>query len=204
MNLTPHIEALIFSSAQPINLKELKFVLDTTFEQTIEKKVILLHIEQLVEKYNQDDHGIELVYINEGYQFLSKAAYHPTIANHLKHITNKKLSRVTMETLAIIAYKQPVTKPALERIRGVNCDYAVNKLLEKELINILGRSDAPGRPLLYGTSEKFINYFGLGSIDELPKLKDFGNPENTIGELNEELSVTSGISENSKTTDEEE
>jgi segregation and condensation protein B len=94
----------------------------------------------------------------------------------------KRLSRSALETLSIIAYKQPVTKSELERIRGVNCDYAIQKLLEKELVAIQGRSDGPGRPLLYGTSDKFMDYFGLKSLDDLPKPKEFREPSNQIGE----------------------
>lgn len=159
---------------------EIKYALEEVFEKAIDMDSVEKTVDALIQKYNNPVFGIELVYMNNGYQFLSKSRYHSTIASHLKHTTKKKLSKVTLETLAIIAYKQPVTKPALERIRGVNCDYAINKLLDKELINIIGRSDAPGRPLVYGTSEKFVNYFGLGSIEELPTLKDFEQPENRL------------------------
>ena len=88
-----------------------------------------------------------------------------------------------METLALIAYKQPVSKPELEEIRGVNCDYALQKLLEKELVFITGRSEGPGRPLLYGTTEKFMDYLGINSLTDLPKPKDFKDEENSVGEV---------------------
>jgi len=100
----------------------------------------------------------------------------------LRQTTKKRLSRAAMETLSIIAYKQPVTKSEMEKIRGVSCDYAVQKLLEKELVDIKGRSDGPGKPLLYGTSEKFMDYFGLKNLGELPKPKDFKEPDSEIGE----------------------
>ena len=87
-----------------------------------------------------------------------------------------------METLSIVAYKQPISKTEIEQIRGVSCDYAMQKLLEKELVAILGRSDAPGRPLVYGTSDKFMDYFGIKSLKDLPKPKDFKDVENKIGE----------------------
>ena len=96
--------------------------------------------------------------------------------------SKKKLSRSALETLAIIAYQQPVSKSEMERVRGVSCDYAVQKLLEKELIEIKGRSTDPGRPLLYGVSSKFMEHFGLASMKELPKLKEFKLPDNAIGE----------------------
>ena len=94
----------------------------------------------------------------------------------------KRLSQAALETLSIVAYKQPVSKTELEQIRGVSCDYAIQKLLEKELVEIQGRSDAPGRPLVYGTSEKFMDYFGIKSLKDLPKPKDFKDVENVIGE----------------------
>jgi segregation and condensation protein B len=122
-----------------------------------------------------------LVDIADGYQFMTKGAYHNTIAIHLKQTTKKRLSQAAMETLAIIAYKQPVSKSELEEIRGVSCDYAVQKLLEKELVVIGGRSEGPGRPLLYNTSDKFMDYLGIRSMNDLPKPKDFKEVENTIG-----------------------
>nr|HAD51544.1 SMC-Scp complex subunit ScpB [Algoriphagus sp.] len=96
-----------------------------------------------------------------------------------------RLSTAQMETLSIIAYKQPVTKGEIEQIRGVNCDYSVQKLLEKELVEIKGKSDQIGRPLIYGTSPKFMEYFGINSIQELPQPKDFSQPDNQIGEERE-------------------
>ncbi len=95
--------------------------------------------------------------------------------------SNKKLSKAALETLSVIAYKQPITKVEIESIRGVNCDYAVRKLLEKELVTIKGRSKDVGRPLIYGTSDKFMQHFGLNSLKDLPKLKEFKQEENQIG-----------------------
>ena len=100
----------------------------------------------------------------------------------LKQNENKKLSKAAMETLSIIAYKQPVTKSEIEAIRGVNCDYAVQKLLERDLVDIIGRSEGPGRPLIFKTSTFFMNYFGLKSIKDLPSIKEFTDSENTIGQ----------------------
>ena len=104
------------------------------------------------------------------------------MGTYLRQTTKKRLSQAALETLAIIAYKQPIAKNALEQIRGVSCDYALQKLLEKELIAIAGRSEGIGKPLLYATSEKFMDYFGIKSLQDLPKLKDFKEIENTIGE----------------------
>jgi len=181
-NMVQHIESLIFVADSPISLREIKDCLDKIFETNFKDEDLLAQIDLLKEKYKLNNTAIEVAEISGGYQFLTKGAYHNTIGTFLKQSTKKKLSKVALETLAIIAYKQPITKPELESIRGVSCDYAVQKLLEKELVSIAGRSDGPGKPLLYATSEKFMNYFGLRTIDDLPKLKDFKMPENSVGE----------------------
>jgi segregation and condensation protein B len=136
----------------------------------------------LAERYQDPVHAFEPVEIAGGWQFMTKGAYHNTVAVYLKQTTRKRLSQAALETLSIIAYRQPVSKSELEKIRGVNCDYSMQKLLEKELVSIVGRSEGPGRPLLYGTSEKFMDYFGLKSLKDLPQPKDFKEEDNAIGE----------------------
>lgn len=180
--LSPHIEALIFISETALTLKEIKNCLDELFDTTLPKDHVLAAIEDLKQKYHDDAFSIELLEISDGYRFMTKGAYYNTVATYLKQSTKKKLSKSALETLSIIAYKQPVIKSELEQIRGVSCDYSIQKLLEKELIEIDGRSDGPGRPLLYATSQKFMDYFGLKSIGDLPKTKDIATPENSIGE----------------------
>ncbi len=180
--LQQHIESIIFSSEQPITLKEIRQCLEQSMDARINKNLIEEAIEGLSSKYEDEKYAFEIVEIAEGYQFLTKGAYHHTIGVLLKQKARKRLSKAALETLAIIAYRQPVTKSDAERIRGVSCDYSIQKLLEKELIIIAGRSEKPGRPLLYATSEKFMNYFGLKNIKELPKLKDFKQEGNTIGD----------------------
>jgi len=177
-----HISSLIFSTDHPIPFDEIKSCLEEAFDTELEDTFIQTAIDTLKAQYTSEDHAFEIVEIGGGYQFLTKGSYHDTIAVFLKQTTSKRLSRTAMETLAIVAYKQPVEKSELEKIRGVSCDYALQKLLEKELVTITGRSDAPGRPLLYGTSEKFMNYFGLKNLKDLPQPKDFKAPENAIGE----------------------
>ncbi len=181
-NLHLHIESLIFVASSPIKLAEIKHSLDATFETDFNNEEIENGINMLIEKYQSDEYSIEIVLVDNGYRFLSKASYHLTVGSYLKHLNKKKLSRSALETLSIIAYKQPVGKSEIEQIRGVSCDYAIQKLLEKELVEIFGRSDGPGRPLLYGTGTKFMDYFGLKSIKDLPKLREFQPVENTIGE----------------------
>jgi segregation and condensation protein B len=181
-NLLQHIEALIFVAEQPITLKEIKETLEEMFETMLEEAFLLQMIVLLQEKFQTEDFAFELNEIGEGYQFLTKKKYHETVGHFLKQKTKKKLSKSAMESLAIIAYKQPISKVEIEQIRGVNSDYSIQKLLEKELITIVGRSEKAGRPLLYGTSPKFMAYFGIKSLNDLPKPKDFKETENQIGE----------------------
>jgi segregation and condensation protein B len=185
MNIELHIEALIFASDKPVTVKEIKNCLNNVTGEEISKKKIEKIISSITQKYSSDEFAIQIKALANGYIFMTKPDYHDTLTEHLKLSAKKKLSSSAMETLSIIAYKQPVTKSEMESIRGVNCDYTVQKLLEKELVEILGRNDGPGRPLLYGTSLKFMNYFGLKSIDDLPKIREFEENENTIGEFND-------------------
>ena len=140
---------------------------------------------EIREKYASDEFPFEVIRIAGGYQFLTKPAYQASISILLRQQSKKRLSMSAMETLSIIAYKQPITKVEIERIRGVNCDYAVQRLLEKELIEILGKSESVGRPLIYGTTSKFMEYFGINDLNELPTPKDFAEEDNTIGEVTE-------------------
>ena len=177
-----HVESLIFTSSQPISEKELVNSLQKALDDSVSKKEVLASVERLVEKYKSDQYAFEIVPISKGYHFMTKGAFHNTVGEHLKIISKKKLSRAALETLAIIAYKQPVTRIDLEAIRGVGCEYTVQKLMEKELVEMQGRSPGPGRPLLYGTSQKFMDYFGIQDLKDLPKPKDFEMPESEVGE----------------------
>ena len=181
--LKQHIEALIFASPTAIPLAEIQSVLTETFQQEISENEILATLENTRMQFRSELYAFELVEIAGGFQFMTKGAYHNTVAVHLKQTTKKRLSQAALETLALVAYKQPVTKTELEEIRGVNCDYALQKLLEKELVVISGRSEGPGRPLLYSTSDKFMDYLGIQSLNDLPKPKDFKEVENTVGDL---------------------
>ncbi len=152
------------------------------FEADVPLEDILSSIVQLQEKYASDIYSFEPIQSGGGYQFLTKPAYQASIGILLKQQSKKRLSTSALETLSIIAYKQPITKAEMEQIRGVNCDYAVQKLLEKELIEIKGKSDGVGRPLIYGTSDNFMDYFGINDLKDLPTPKDFAQEENQIGE----------------------
>ena len=180
--LKQHVEALIFVSPQAIALADLHSVLAEVFQAEVPEVALLDAIAAIEAQYRQDQYAFELIEIAGGYQFMTKGAYHNTVAVHLKQTTKKRLSQAALETLAIVAYKQPVSKSDLEAIRGVNCDYALQKLLEKELVMITGRSEGPGRPLLYATSEKFMDYMGIKTLTDLPRPKDFKEVENMVGE----------------------
>jgi len=143
---------------------------------------VLDSILRVQERYSSDLYSFDVQEIDGGYVFMSKPIYHPTVATLLKEKSNAKLTRVALETLSIIAYKQPVTKTFIEGIRGVNSDYTVQKLLEKELIEIAGRADGPGKPLLYKTSNKFMDYFGLKSASDMPQLKEIEQLDESVGE----------------------
>lgn len=180
--LAQHIEGLIFTSPQPLSIQDIQSCLEETFETNFPDTDIKSALGSIQDRYSENEYAFEVIAISGGYQFMTKGAYHKTIGTLLKQTTKKQLSRAALETLSIVAYKQPVTKTEVEKIRGVSCDYAMQKLLEKELVDITGRSEGPGRPLLYGTSEKFMDYFGLETINDLPKPKDFRLPENVVGE----------------------
>lgn len=175
-----HIEALIFASEQSISLLDIQTLINNSLGLTLSEEEVLSEIEIIKEKYKAHDFVFELIEISNGYQFLSKVEYHELLNQLIIHKEKKKLSTAAMETLAIIAYKQPITKSEVELIRGVNCDYSVQKLLEKDLISINGRSSGPGKPILYETSQSFMDHFGLKNPKDLPQLKDIQSLENTI------------------------
>lgn len=179
--LINHIEALIFCSPTPVKLGDVRNCLSEMFNADVPEDDILDAIRKLDEKYQADEFSFQIYKSAGGYQFLTKPAYQASIGILLKQQSKKRLSTSAMETLSIIAYRQPINKTEIENIRGVNCDYAVQKLLDKGLIEILGKSDSVGRPILYGTSPKFMEYFGINELADLPTPKDFSQEVNSIG-----------------------
>lgn len=176
-----YIESLIFASEHPVPLSEIVNSLQKALDLKLKEGEVIEAIDRLKEKYRADSFSFEIVEISNGFQFMTKGAYHHIVGEYLKQITKRRLSKTALETLSIIAYKQPVTKPVIEQIRGVSSDYSLQKLLEKNLIEIVGRDEGPGRPLIYATSKKFLDYFGLKSMKDLPNIKDFSDDENTVG-----------------------
>ena len=174
--IIPHIEALIFASEKPLTNIDLVELLNNALG-FIDDRATFNQVEAAVdgiqEKYSAEFYAFELKQSGGGWQFLTKKKFHKTVAQLNGDKFLKRLSIAALETLAIIAYKQPITKSEIEAIRGVNCDYAVQKLLEKDLVVIAGRNeDAVGKPLIYTTSKSFMDYFGINSTDDLPKISE--------------------------------
>ena len=174
--LIPHIESLVFASDKPLAPAEITELVNNAFgfmEEKVSVEQIDAAIEGIVEKYSSEFYPFEVAQSGGGWQFLTKKEFHKTVAQLNGEKFLKRLSTAALETLAIIAYKHPVTKGEIEAIRGVSSDYAVQKLLEKELIIITGRNEKmPGHPLVYATSKSFMDYFGINSADDLPKIKE--------------------------------
>jgi segregation and condensation protein B len=194
--IIPHIEALVFASDKPLTRTDLVELVNTALgfiEDRATSEQVDAAVDGIREKYSAEFYAFELREIGGGLQFLTKKEFYKTVAllNGEKFL--KRLSTAALETLAIIAYKQPITKSEMEAIRGVNCDYAVQKLLEKDLVVISGRKeDAVGQPLIYSTSKSFMDYFGINSANDLPKIsevmmEELVNATNVIGAQAEQL-----------------
>src|SRR6188474_3955864 len=175
-NLIPHIEALIFASDKPLTTMEIVDLVNNAFsfmEEKVSLDQVETSLEGIVEKYKAEFYPFEVRESGGGWQFLTKKEYHKTVAQLNGDKFLKRLSGAALETLAIIAYKQPITKSEIEAIRGVSSDYSIQKLLEKDLVIISGRNELmPGKPLVYNTSKSFMDYFGINSADELPKIRE--------------------------------
>ena len=171
------IEALIFGAREPLSARQIQVLYeDQGTEGTEPRKISYEEIARIVEELNAEctasDKPYRIVQIAGGYQFATQQAYAEWLGKLYKEQTRRKLSQSSVETLAIIAYKQPITKPELEAIRGVNCDYVLSTLLEKDLATIVGRAATVGRPLLYGTSKEFLKHFGLNDLNDLPRPRE--------------------------------
>ena len=204
--LIPHIEALVFASDRPLTTLEITELINNAFgfmDDKISLDQVESSLEGIVEKYKPEFYPFEIVMSGGGWQFLTRKEYHTTVAQLNGDKFLKRLSQASLETLSIIAYKQPVTKGEIEAIRGVSCDYSVQKLLDKELIIISGRNEKhPGQPLLYSTSENFMDYFGINSADELPKINEvMGDQLIAPTELNQSIETGEGISDEPEDTE---
>ena len=158
------IEAILFTMGKSVELDKIAEALG------LEKEQAKAVIEGMMADYNQENRGIQIIELDGAYQMCTKNEMYEYLIRIAKQPRRHVLTDVLLETLSIIAYKQPVTKAEIEKIRGVSSDHAVNKLVEYNLVMELGRLDAPGRPLLFGTTEDFLRSFGVQSVDELPAL----------------------------------
>ncbi|MGN0141098.1 MAG: SMC-Scp complex subunit ScpB [Roseburia sp.] len=180
------IEAILFTMGESVELEKIAAAIE------LDKKETRKIIEGMMERYGQENRGIMIMELDGAYQMCTKSEMYEYLIRIAKQPKRHTLTDVLLETLSIIAYKQPVTKAEIEKIRGVACDHAVNKLVEYNLVCELGRLDAPGRPLLFGTTEEFLRSFGVHSIDELPVL----NPvqvEEFKQEAEEEMNLKLGV-----------
>jgi len=177
------LEAVLFAMGDSVELSKLSDVIEEDEETT---KSLLM---ELKEKYSGDDFGIELLELEDSFQLATKPGMYDALIKIAKTPRKMSLSESVIETLSIIAYKQPITRVEIESIRGVSCDFAVNKLLEYNLICELGRKDAPGRPLLFGTTEEFLRSFGVKSLKDLPEI-DTLRIEEFKAEAEEEIKLS--------------
>ena len=164
VNIKAAVEAILFSMGEAVSVKELAKVLEIS-ESEIEKT-----INSMMEEYVQEDRGIQLVKLEDSYQLCTKPDYYEILSTLVNMPKKHSLTDSLMETLSIVAYKQPVTRQEIEAIRGVSCVHAVNRLMEYNLITEVGRLDAVGRPILFGTTEDFLRCFGVTSMDDLPAI----------------------------------
>ena len=158
------IEAILFTMGESVELGKIAEAIE------LDKKETKEILEQMMEEWNTSDRGVTIMELDGAYQMCTKTEMYEYLIKIAKQPKHRVLTDVLLETLSIIAYKQPVTKAEIEKIRGVSCDHAVSKLVEYNLVGELGRLDAPGRPLLFGTTEEFLRSFGVNSIDNLPVL----------------------------------
>ncbi|MCD6446983.1 MAG: SMC-Scp complex subunit ScpB [Candidatus Marinimicrobia bacterium] len=182
------VEALLIASDVPLTPERLKECIDDGHRVDLAET-----IEELNERYKANQHAFYIMPVGKGFQIVTVNKYENVVRNYINRNVRARLTYAALETLAVIAYKQPISKPEIERVRGVNCAAVLSTLLERELITVSGRSDAPGRPLLYVTTEEFLRYFGLATPADLPRTREldelFSHGESqpqTLEELREE------------------
>ncbi|MEG0805240.1 MAG: SMC-Scp complex subunit ScpB [Lachnospiraceae bacterium] len=165
MNKKAVIESILFSFGESVELSKIADAME------LDKKQVRALIHEMMKEYEDENRGVKIIELEDAFQMCTKSETYEYLIRIKKQNRKYVLTDVVMETLSIIAYKQPITKLEIEKIRGVSCDHAVNRLIEFNLVKELGRLDAPGRPLLFGTTEEFLRNFGVGSVEELPELK---------------------------------
>lgn len=175
-SLKSAVEALLFASGDPLSLQDLINHLEE------KSKLIEIIIQEMIEEYEASNRGIKIICIKGSYQLVTKGQNADYIQKLLKKNKRQSLSQASIESLAIIAYKQPITRIDIDEIRGVKSESAIQRLVEKELIKEVGRLEVPGRPILYGTTEEFLRQFELKDLKELPSLDLFGQEDKEVAE----------------------
>jgi segregation and condensation protein B len=189
-NIKSVIEGLLFASEKPLTIEQIRDVLDN-----LDAGSVCSALGELKSEYEQSNRGMRIIEIAGGYQMISAASFAPFLKKLFRDRRTERLSKPALETLAIIAYKQPLTRRQIELLRNVNVDGVMRSLLDKDLIRITGRKKAPGRPIVYGTTRQFLEHFGLNSLEDLPKIEDFSNSAATdqLGKLeNQKVEETDG------------
>lgn len=171
--LSSVIEALIFASDEPIPGSKIREIIVDNEEQIeITEETVQDFVDKLNERYDENGLSFRIQLLGGGYTFVTESKYHYWLSIFQHENAYRKLSQSAIESLAIVAYKQPITKPEVDQIRGVDSGYILRQLMEKALIEVSGRSDSPGKPLLYITTSHFLRHFGINSVDELPKPRE--------------------------------
>jgi segregation and condensation protein B len=196
------VEALLFASERPLLLEAIRKALDGMDAGTVNAAIAELNAE-----YESQNRGVRIAQVAGGFQMIASPHCAPFLRKLFKGAKGDRLSKPALETLAIIAYKQPVTRLEIESLRKVNCDSLMAGLLDKCLVRVIGRKKAPGNPKVYGTTREFLEYFGLRSLDDLPKIEDFlaQNERVSAGEIPASLpqeAVTEGPAETKTESDE--
>ncbi len=196
--ITFAVEALLFASERPLHIEEIKEAL----EGAADAGEIQELLNTLKSDYETQNRGFRLMELAGGYQLVTDGRFADLLKRFYQSREKKRLSQASLETLSVIAYRQPVTRADIEFIRGVNVDGAVKTLLEKGLVRVAGRKEVPGRPMLYGTTTEFLEHFGLNSLKDLPALKEYTEKdlsENLVSpEVREELQNTQEVPDERK------
>lgn len=187
------VEAVVFAADVPVSLEALRRTISDVSGVNVEIETIEEVISELNSLYESNGRAIRIHNWGGGYRMATVEDVAPYVKTHLHHEEERRLSRALLETLSVIAYKQPVSKPEIDHVRGVQSDYAIGQLMERDFVTILGRADSVGRPLLYGTTEHFLEQFGLSALDELPRPREIEDLLNDPAFSSERALITAQI-----------
>ena len=183
------IEAVLFAAGDPVELERLADIVD------VDKRSLREILKKMMDTYNYERRGIHIIRMDDSYQMCTRGEYFDYVSRLAEPPRKQNLSNAALEVLSIVAYKQPVTRSSIEHIRGVNCDYIVNRLIERNFIEEKGRLDAPGRPILFGTTQHFLRSFGIAGLDELPEFDTLGETAEDAEQI--EMSKVTGYRQTS-------